>query len=270
MEGQGSSEMQFTEIETNAGSLDSSIIFHVINDVAGFVLYMHQQIPSILQDISLEFDALQTEFKELDMDLRQTSRRMNLSRKREIKQGIRRLEKLMNTISSLQTALRLLISEIPNIQEVIFVLGASPLRPQHIYQLYFSHGKSVSRGEPDFTKGKAAEGLSRKAIRTLISKGAGSDSYPGPTKLFLLVKASSSLSMPLHFLPKRDFRYSKKIVPFRLRFKCKRQDKAMDASDYASQACSSPNLRDYTSDDLIWFQCRHIIKGIAFKTPAEE
>ncbi|KAH9785891.1 mad2l1-binding protein [Citrus sinensis] len=202
-----------------------------------------------------------------DMDLRPTSRRMNLSRKREIKQGIRRLEKLMNTISSLQTALRLLISEIPNIQEVIFVLGASPLRPQHIYQLYFSHGKSVSRGEPDFTKGKAAEGLSRKAIRTLISKGAGSDSYPGPTKLFLLVKASSSLSMPLHFLPKRDFRYSKKIVPFRLRFKCKMQDKAMD--DYASQACS-PNLRDYTSDDLIWFQCRHIIKGIAFKTPAEE
>lgn len=40
------------------------------------------------------------------------------------------------------------------------------------------------------------------------------------------------------------------IVPFRLRFKCKMQDKAMD--DYASQACS-PNLRDYTSDDLIWY-----------------
>lgn len=43
------------------------------------------------------------------------------------------------------------------------------------------------------------------------------------------------------------------IVPFRLRFKCKMQDKAIDASDNASQACSSPNLRDYTSDDLIWY-----------------
>lgn len=101
------------------------------------------------------------------MDLRQSevkpvSRRMNLSRKREIKHGIRRLDKLMSTVSSLQTALQLVISEIPNIQEVIFVLGASPLRPRHVYQLFFSHGKSVSRGEADFTKTKAAEGLSRK------------------------------------------------------------------------------------------------------------
>lgn len=43
------------------------------------------------------------------------------------------------------------------------------------------------------------------------------------------------------------------IVPLRLRFKCKIQDKAMDAPDYASQTCSSPNLRDCTSDDLIWY-----------------
>jgi len=35
-----------TEIETAAESIDGSVIFHVINDVVGFVLYMHQQIPS--------------------------------------------------------------------------------------------------------------------------------------------------------------------------------------------------------------------------------
>lgn len=41
-----SSEMEFTEIETNADSIDNSVIFHVIKSVFGFVLYMHQQIPS--------------------------------------------------------------------------------------------------------------------------------------------------------------------------------------------------------------------------------
>lgn len=34
----------------------------------------------------------------------------------------------------------------------------------------------------------------------------------GPCKLFLLVKAPSSFNRPLHFLPKRDFRFSKKVT----------------------------------------------------------
>ncbi|KAJ4727490.1 F15k9.21, putative isoform 2 [Melia azedarach] len=275
MQGEGSLEMEFTDIETSADSLDSSAVFHIIKDVVAFVLYMHQQIPSILQDISVEFDALRTEYKESEMALRESevkaaSRRKHLSRMREIKHGIRRLGKLMNTVSSLQTALQLVICEIPNIQEVLFILGASPLRPLQVYQLCFSNGKSISKGEIDFSKSKAAEVLSRKAIRALISKGAGSVSYPGPTKLFVLVKASSALDLPLHFLPKRDFRCSKKIVPFRLRFKCKIQDREMNATDQASQTCCSTNLTDSNSNDFIWFQCRHIIKGIASSIPTEE
>lgn len=77
-----------------------------------------------------------------------------------------------------------------------------------------------------------------QAIRTLVSKCAGSNSYAGymlglvckdcltcwllepkwdvlflgPTKLFLLVKAPASFSQPVHFLPKRDFRYNKKVT----------------------------------------------------------
>jgi hypothetical protein len=35
--------------------------------------------------------------------------------------------------------------------------------------------------------------------------------FIGPSKLFLLVKAPSSFNLPLHFLPKREFRYSKKV-----------------------------------------------------------
>lgn len=38
------------------------------------------------------------------------------------------------------------------------------------------------------------------------------ETIPGPSKLFLLVKAPASLSLPSHFLPKRDFRYHKKVM----------------------------------------------------------
>ncbi|XVF72422.1 hypothetical protein PTKIN_Ptkin12aG0120100 [Pterospermum kingtungense] len=275
MEGEGSSKVEFTEIETTAEFLDGSLIFHVVKDAIAFILYMHQQIPSILQDMSLEFDSMHSEFKEMEMDLtkveaKASSRRKHYGRMREVKQGIRRMEKFMSRVSSLQTALQLMIREIPNIQEVILVIGASPIRPQHVYQLHFSHSNVAFSAEADFIKGKTAEGLSRKAIRALISKGAGSTSYPGPTKLFLMVKAPTSFNLPLHFLPKRDFRYSKKIVPFRLRFRSRTQGFKMDCSDHSLQACRSTSLTDSSSNDLIWFQCRHAIKGLAFKTPEEE
>ncbi|XAR58538.1 hypothetical protein NMG60_11013970 [Bertholletia excelsa] len=270
MGGEGTSEMEFMEIETSAGSLESSVIFHVVADILGFVLYMHQQIPSVLQDISLEFDDLQTEYKELEIVLAQSEvkaslRRKHAGRMREIKLGIRRLEKVMKTVSSVKSALKLMISEIPDIQQVILVLGASPLRPQHVYEVWFSHGKLVSGSAGDFTKSRTAEGLSRKAIRTLISRGAGSDSYAGPTKLFLLVKAPSSINMPMHFLPKRDFKWGKKIVPVRLRFKCKPQGQEVDA-----QPVDSNNLIGPTSNEYIWFQCRHTIKGLVSKTSSTE
>lgn len=81
---------------------------------------------------------------------------------REVKRGIRRLEKMMKTVSSVRTALQLVIIEIPNVQQVLLVLGPSPMRPQHVYEVCFSHGKVVSDSAGDFTKTRAAEGLSRK------------------------------------------------------------------------------------------------------------
>ncbi|WCJ37422.1 hypothetical protein M5689_018562 [Euphorbia peplus] len=99
---------------------------------------------------------------------------------------------------------------------------------------------------------------------------AASGSYPGPTKLFLFVKVPSSLNLPLHFLPKRDFRYSKKIVPARLRLKCKSRDPEMDVPDCAGEKNSSISLKDSSSNDLIWFQCRHVIKRLAFTTPTDQ
>lgn len=93
-------------------------------------------------------------------------RRMHAGRKRDVKQGIRRFDKLMKTVASLRNALQLMITEIPNIEGVILVLGASPIRPQHVYEFCFKHGRVVSGGACDFTKTRLAEGISRKVLNT--------------------------------------------------------------------------------------------------------
>ncbi|XP_030552793.1 uncharacterized protein LOC115756941 isoform X3 [Rhodamnia argentea] len=235
--------MEATEIETRSDSIDVSLIFHLVNDVLGFVLYMHQQIPSILQDMSLEFDSMRSEYKEMEAELAQGEMRASFRRKhkgrmRELKRGFRSSEKLMNAISSLQDALRLV---------------------------------TVSRDASDFTKSRVAEVLSRKAVRALTSRGAGSGGYPGPTKLFLLVKAPTSFNQPLYFLPKRDFRYNKKIVPFCLRIKCKSQQQEKTEINQDPQTGMSVSSEDCGSDDLICrFQCRHVIKGLASTVPSAE
>ncbi|KAI3749371.1 hypothetical protein L2E82_19981 [Cichorium intybus] len=275
MEGGGRSETEFADLEVAADSINASVMFHLVMDILGFVLYMHQQIPSILQDVNLEFDALHTEYKDLEVVLAQTElkasqRRVQNGRKREVKHGIKRLEKLMNNIGNTQTALKQVFNEIPDVEAVILILGGSPARSQHVYELFFSHGQNTLSNACDFIKTKAAEGISRKAIRTLVSKGAGSASYGGPSKLFLLVKARSSFNMPLHFLPKRDFRYSKKIVPMRLRIKCRNHNQEPHALNCDPQVADSNNIVDSTSNDYIWFQCRHVIKGLACKTSPEE
>ncbi|GFP97829.1 hypothetical protein PHJA_001927000 [Phtheirospermum japonicum] len=270
-EGEGSSEMEFMNVDISADSLDCSAIFHVVTDVLGFILFMHQQIPSVLQDITQEFDDLRTEFSELEVELTKiegktiSTRRMEASRKRDVKLGIKRLQKLMDCVTNLKIALQSVITEVPNVEKITLVLGPSPLRPLHVYELSFSHGRSFSG---DFSRTKIAETLSKKAIRMLISRGAGSDSYAGPTKLFLLVKAPSYLNLPLHFLPKRDFRQNKKKVPYRLRFRCRTRD--LDINDQPNDCAISAGLLDSTSKDIIWFQCRHTIKGIASRTPLED
>lgn len=179
----------------------------------------------------------------------------------------------MGCVSNLKTALQLMITEIPNVERISLVLGPSPLRPLHVYELSFSHGRVVSG---DFNRSKVAEALSRKVVinsgsgicifwnvKSLISCYFYSSSICfdrqfvqwyrwvldqihmlvtessitsfcskvvdiiiccgfvhdfwliirslGPTKLFLLVKAPSYLNLPLHFLPKREFRQNKKV-----------------------------------------------------------
>ncbi|CAL9090765.1 unnamed protein product, partial [Musa acuminata var. zebrina] len=85
---------------------------------------------------------------------------------------------------------------------------------------------------------------------------------------FLLVRSSSTFSLPLHFFPKHDFRFGKKVVPLRLHINCKIPAHAMDDLHRTSLTGSSlcPNSTEY---DEIWFQCKHVIRGLPSKTPAE-
>lgn len=92
-------------------------------------------------------------------EMKASLRRKHVSRKREVKQGIKRLEKLMSTIANFRTALQLLITEMPQVDRLILVLGPSPLRPLHLYELCFSHGRIVSA---DFSRTKIADAVCRK------------------------------------------------------------------------------------------------------------
>lgn len=98
----------------------------------------------------------------LGSEVKASCRRKHVSKMREIKVGIKRLDKLMKSLLNLQTAIKVMINENPNIEEVILALGASPVRPQHIFVLNFPPGLAVSKVEDDFARSKVAEGLSRK------------------------------------------------------------------------------------------------------------
>lgn len=85
-----------------------------------------------------------------------------MSRKREVKHEIKKLQKLMNTISSLRSALQLMIRGAPGIQRVVLILGGSPSRPQKAYELFFTHSDNLVCYQGDFAKSKAADALSKK------------------------------------------------------------------------------------------------------------
>ncbi|KAL2900612.1 Urease subunit alpha [Bienertia sinuspersici] len=228
---------------------------------------------SMLQDMTLQFDALQTEYKEADIILAQSelnasSRRKCIGRKRDVKLEIRRMEKLMNAISGIQVAFWHLVCNVPNVKDIIFVFGATPRRPEHVYQILYPGVKIAPFASENMARNRSIEVLSRKVIRAFISKGVGTACYTGPSKLYLLVKAPTSFNMPQYFLPKRDFHYSKKIVPFRLQLRTKTSLQETEPSSCLLEADSHD--KNHICSDLTWFQCRHVIKGIALSHPTPE
>lgn len=255
-----------------AAALRRSEVFHVVKELVGFVLYMHHQIPSVLQNLENEFAGLKEEMMEMaatSAELKPSDQRKYNTRKREVRCRIKKREKLMNGISALLSALQQALDEVPSIEGVALILGGSLVRPLFVYDITVTHGKFDSGSAKEQTTTKLAQSVSRKAIRALISGGAGSLSYTGPTKLFLLVRCPSSLNLPLDFMPKRDFRYSKKVAPQHMSIKCNASESQKNNKHVTSLVdalcCSSESF----PSDVIWFQCKHTIRGLPCKASLE-
>ncbi|KAJ0511026.1 hypothetical protein HanIR_Chr11g0547331 [Helianthus annuus] len=45
LEEEGRSEMEFSNLDVVADSIDTYLMFHLLMDILRFVLFMHQQIP---------------------------------------------------------------------------------------------------------------------------------------------------------------------------------------------------------------------------------
>ncbi|KAF8660500.1 hypothetical protein HU200_057650 [Digitaria exilis] len=247
------------EVQAAAAALGRSEVFHVVKELVGFVLYMHHQIPSVLQSLENEFASLKEEmvssiFKMTlqPAELKQSDQRKYNTRKREVRRRIKKHEKLMNGISALLCALQQALDEVSNIEGVVLILGGSLVRPLFVYDITISHGAFDSGSAKDHALTKLAQSVSRKAIRALVSCGAGSVSYTGPSKLFLLVRCSSTLNLPLDFLSKRDFRYSKKVVPLQVHIKCSKAGGQGNNQHHVSIADAPASTSGSSLPDAIW------------------
>ncbi|XP_062208433.1 uncharacterized protein LOC133909915 [Phragmites australis] len=260
------------EVQAAAAALRRSEVFHVVKELLGFVLYMHHQIPSVLQNLENEFASLKEEMTEMTLppaELKPSDQRKYNTRKRVVRCRIKKQEKLMNGISTLLSALQQALDEVPSIEGVVLILGGSLVRPLFVYDITISHGRFDSGSAKEHALTKLAQSVSRKAIRALVSRGAGSLSYTGPSKLFLLVRCPSTLNMPLDFLPKRDFRYSKKVVPLQMHIKCNAADCQVNNQQRLSIVDAPRCTSESYLSDVIWFQCKHTIRGLPGKASFE-
>ncbi|KAF0924783.1 hypothetical protein E2562_014890 [Oryza meyeriana var. granulata] len=261
------------EVQAAAASLRRSEVFYVVKELLGFVLYMHHQIPSLLQNLENEFASLKEEMTEMALppaELKPSDQRKYNTRKREVRRRIKKQEKLMNGLSSVFSALQKALDEVPSVEGVLLILGGSLVRPLFVYDITISHGRFDAGSANEHGTSKLAQSVSRKAIRALISSGAGSLSYTGPTKLFVLVRCSCTLNLPLDFLPKRDFRYIKKVVPLQMCIKCNTTDNQIDNQQITSIVDASSCTSESSISDVIWFQCKHMIRGLPCKASLEE
>ncbi|WVZ86010.1 hypothetical protein U9M48_032858 [Paspalum notatum var. saurae] len=260
------------EVQAAAAALRRSEVFHVVKELIGFVLYMHHQIPSVLQSLEIEFASLKEEMAEMTLqpaEIKPSDQRKYNTRKREVRRRIKKHENLMNGISTLLCSLQQALDEVSSIEGVVLVLGGSLVRPLFVYDIAISHGTFDSGSAKEHALTKLAQSVSRKAIRTLVSCGAGSLSYTGPSKLFLLIRCPSTLNLPLCFLPKRDFRYSKKVVPLQMHIKCSEADCQGNNQHRMSNVDAPCSTSESSLHDVIWFQCKHTIRGLPGKVSLE-
>uniref|UniRef100_A0A453EU57 Uncharacterized protein n=1 Tax=Aegilops tauschii subsp. strangulata TaxID=200361 RepID=A0A453EU57_AEGTS len=113
-------------------------------------------------------------------ELKPSDQRKYNTRKREVRCRIKKQEKLMKGISTVLSAFQQALDKVSTIEGVALILGGSLVRPLFVYDITVTHGRFDSGSVKGHGTTKLAQSVSRKAVRALISCGAGSLSYTGP------------------------------------------------------------------------------------------
>eukprot|EP00249_Psilotum_nudum_P003974 c17499_g1_i1 orf=219-839(+) len=200
--------MELIEIDIGAHRIDALAASYLLKQLVEFVLFMHHQVPDTIEH-------LQRKWEDLDVDSNNgqpSNQRQQRGRVRKAVRETKKLRKLTESIQNLISAAREAIQGLPGISSLLLLLGSSPSRPQQAYEVQlFITTSELKTDESCKEMGINAQNLSRKLIRALISHDAGSFSL-GPTKLFLMVKAPASSSVPQNFLPKQNYALMNKKV----------------------------------------------------------
>uniref|UniRef100_A0A0E0L069 Protein kish-A n=1 Tax=Oryza punctata TaxID=4537 RepID=A0A0E0L069_ORYPU len=150
-----------------AASLRRSEVLYVVKELLGFVLYMHHQIPAVLQNLENEFASLKEEMTEMALppaEMKPSDQRKHNTRKREVRRRIEKQEKLMNGLSSVFSALQKALDEVPSIEGVLLILGGSLVRPLFVYDITISHGRFDAGSANEHGASKLAQSVSRKVV----------------------------------------------------------------------------------------------------------
>ncbi|VAH60782.1 unnamed protein product [Triticum turgidum subsp. durum] len=179
-------------------------------------------------------------------ELKPSDQRKYNTRKREVRCRIKKQEKLMKGISTVLSAFQQALDKVSTIEGVALILGGSLVRPLFVYDITVTHGRPSSY---------------IMWCREFI--------LHSPTKLFLLVRCPCTLNIPLDFAPKREFRYSKKVVPQQMSIKCNTAYYQKNNKHVASIVDPSCCTSESSPSDVIWFQCKHTIRGLPCKASLE-
>ncbi|KAL3685901.1 hypothetical protein R1sor_003923 [Riccia sorocarpa] len=257
-------------------SLSMKALMHMFRELIYFVLYMHQQMPCTYEELQncRTSHAAEEEVGEADSARSSKETRLQRGRERREAKRLRKLLKLKDEIERLVHSLRSGLSILADFRSVLLLLGNSPLRPKHVYEVQLDcelNGRVYDEAE-DSRGEKSKSDLSRKLIRALISDAASS-STDGPMKLFLLVQASSNPQrVPEDFPPKRGFVMTGKRICRTLVRIVQEQAKNLedevssislsDRSPSQSQDMDLDTDDNHDAEDLIWYQCVHTVKGL--------
>uniref|UniRef100_R7WEA7 Uncharacterized protein n=1 Tax=Aegilops tauschii TaxID=37682 RepID=R7WEA7_AEGTA len=143
-------------------------------------LHRLSQTNRVLQSLETEFAGLKEEMSEMTAplaELKPSDQRKYNTRKREVRCRIKKQEKLMKGISTVLSAFQQALDKVSTIEGVALILGGSLVRPLFVYDITVTHGRFDSGSVKGHGTTKLAQSVSRKAVRALISCGAGSLSY---------------------------------------------------------------------------------------------